>query len=133
MIETSSHSQESVVSLAGHLNSVPYSVIGTSKLPCHSHIDIRVSPDASAFHVCGLSYCYICQRILRMITNAPWYMSNQTIHVDLHVPFIKDVIQEKCIKHHAKLGHHSNAILQPLLAEQQRRRLKKIWLDLIDG
>jgi hypothetical protein len=69
-----------------------------------------------------------------MITNAPWYVSNQTIHVDLHVPFIKDVIQEKSIKHHAKLGHHSNAILQPLLAEQQRRRLKKIWpADLIDG
>jgi hypothetical protein len=69
-----------------------------------------------------------------MITNAPWYVSNQTIHVDLNVPFIKDVIQEKSIKHHDKLGHRSNAILQPLLAEQQRRRLKKIWpADLIDG
>jgi hypothetical protein len=48
-------------------------------------------------------------------------VSNQTIHVDLHVPFIKYVIQEKSKKHHVKLGHHSNAILQPLLAEQQRR------------
>jgi hypothetical protein len=62
-------------------------------------------------------------------------VSNQTIHVDLHVPFIKDVIQEKIKKkHHDKLERHSNAILQPLLAEQQRRRLKKIWpADLIDG
>jgi hypothetical protein len=59
-------------------------------------------------------------KILRMITNAPWYVSNQTIHVDLHVPFIKDVIQEKSKKHHDKLEHHSNAILQPLLAEHQR-------------
>jgi hypothetical protein len=73
-------------------------------------------------------------KILRTITNAPWYVSNQTIHVDLHVPFIKDVIQEKSIKHHEKLERHSNAILQPLLPEQQRRRLKKIWpADLLDG
>jgi hypothetical protein len=73
-------------------------------------------------------------KILRMITNAPWYVSNQTIHVDLHVLFIKNAIQEKSIKHHAKLRHYSNAILQPLLAELQRRRLKKFWpADLIDG
>jgi hypothetical protein len=73
-------------------------------------------------------------KILRMITNPPWYVSNQTIHVDLHVPFIKDVIQEKSKKHHYKLGHHSNAILQPLLAEHQRRRLKTFWpADQIDG
>jgi hypothetical protein len=38
-----------------------------------------------------------------------WYVSKQTIHVDLHVPFTKDVIQEKSIKHHDKLGNHSNA------------------------
>jgi hypothetical protein len=34
-------------------------------------------------------------KILRMITNAPWYVTNQTLHDDLKVPFIKDVIQEK--------------------------------------
>jgi hypothetical protein len=33
-------------------------------------------------------------------------VSNQTIHVDLHVPFIKDVIQEKSKKHHDKLERH---------------------------
>jgi hypothetical protein len=70
---------------------------------------------------------------LLMITNAHWYVSTQTIHVDLHVPFIKDVIQETSKKHHDKLGNISNAILQPLLAEHQRRRLKNFWLaDLID-
>jgi hypothetical protein len=73
-------------------------------------------------------------KILRMITNAPWYVTNQTLHDDLKVPFIKDVIQEKSINHHDKLGNHSNPILQPLLEQQQRRRLKKLWLaDLIDG
>jgi hypothetical protein len=53
---------------------------------------------------------------------------------DLKVSFIKDVIQEKSINLLDKLGNHSNPILQPLLEQQQRRRLKKLWLaDLIDG
>jgi hypothetical protein len=73
-------------------------------------------------------------KILRMITNVPWYVTNQTSHHDLKVPFIKDVIQEKSINHHGKLGNRSNPILQPLLEQQQRRRLEKLWpADLIDG
>jgi hypothetical protein len=73
-------------------------------------------------------------KILRMITNAPWYVTNQTLHDDLKVPFIKNVIQEKSTNHHDKLGNHSNPILQPLLEQQQRRGLKKLWsADLIDG
>jgi hypothetical protein len=76
-------------------------------------------------------------KILRMITNAPWYVSNQTIHVDLHVPFIKDVIQEKSIKHHAKLGHHSNAILQPLCCPDRLwvppNRLYNVYRELFPG
>jgi hypothetical protein len=72
-------------------------------------------------------------KILRMITNARWYVTNRTLHDDLKVPFIKDVIQEKSINRHDKLGNHSNPILQPLL-EQQRKRLKKLWpADLTDG
>jgi hypothetical protein len=63
-----------------------------------------------------------------MITNAPWYVTNQTLHDDLNVPFIKDIIQERSLKHYDKLGDHSNTILQPLLEQQQqRRRLKKLW------
>jgi hypothetical protein len=34
-------------------------------------------------------------KTLRMITSAPWYVTDQTLHDDLKVPFIKDVIQEK--------------------------------------
>jgi hypothetical protein len=50
----------------------------------------------------------------------------------LKVPFIEDVNQEKSINHDHKLGNHSNPILRPLLEQQQRRRLKKLWpADLI--
>jgi hypothetical protein len=73
-------------------------------------------------------------KILRMITNAPWYLTNQTLYDDLNVSFIKDVIQEKSINHHGRLGNHSDPILQTLLEQQQRRRLKKLWpADLIDS
>jgi hypothetical protein len=72
--------------------------------------------------------------ILCMITNAPWYVTNQTLHDDLKVSFIKDVVQDKSIINHDKLGNHSNPILQPLLEQQQRRRLKILWpAGLIDG
>jgi hypothetical protein len=57
-----------------------------------------------------------------------------TLHDDLKEPYIKDVIEEKSIIHHDRLGNHSNPILQPLLEQQQRRKLKKFWsVDLIDG
>jgi hypothetical protein len=73
-------------------------------------------------------------KILWMITNAPWYVTNQTLHDDLKVPFITDVIQEKIINHHDKLGNPSNTIMQPLLEQQQRRRLRKLWpANLLDG
>jgi hypothetical protein len=30
-----------------------------------------------------------------MVTNAPWYVSNITLHEDLKVPLVKDVIIER--------------------------------------
>jgi hypothetical protein len=65
-------------------------------------------------------------KILRMITNAPWYVPNQTLHEDLNVPYITEVIQERSNKHHDKIKIHSNTISWPLLGQQHRRRLKKI-------
>jgi hypothetical protein len=68
-----------------------------------------------------------------MITNAPWYVTNQTLHDDLKVQFIKD-IQGKSMNYRDKLGNHNNHTLQPQLEQQQRRTLKKLWpADLIDG
>jgi hypothetical protein len=65
---------------------------------------------------------------------APLYVTYQSLHEDLKVPFIKDIIQETSLNHHDKLWNHSNPILQPLLEQQQRRRLKELWpADLIDG
>jgi hypothetical protein len=64
-------------------------------------------------------------KILRMMINAPWYVTNQTLHEDLNVPCITEVIQERSIKHHDKIKIHINTTLWPLL-EQQQQKLKKI-------
>jgi hypothetical protein len=93
---------------------------------------IELCECASKSHIANMQRSQ--PKILRMITNASWHVTNQTLHEDLKVPFIKDVIQERSINHHVKPGKLSNTILQPLLERQERSRLKELWpADLIDG
>jgi hypothetical protein len=65
-------------------------------------------------------------KMLRAMTNAPWYvsndtlhndlgMSNDTLHNDLGIPIIYDVIKERSNKHHNRLETHTNPLMQPLL------------------
>jgi hypothetical protein len=71
-------------------------------------------------------------KILRMIVDAPWYVSNATLHVDLGMSYVQDVIHQNCNNHHIKLGTHENPPLKTLLVRQENGRLKGNWLiDLI--
>lgn len=73
-------------------------------------------------------------KILRIITNAPWYVTNQTLHEDLKIPYIRDEIAKQSTKHCSRLELHVNPILHPLLEPQLNRRLKRNWTtDLKDG
>jgi len=63
--------------------------------------------------------------ILRMMTDVPWYVTNLTLHDDLQIPFIRDVITDRYAKNHYKLVIHPNPLLQPLLNDNQPRRLKR--------
>jgi hypothetical protein len=63
--------------------------------------------------------------ILRSMADAPWYVLNSTLHNDLGIPFIRDVLQERSTKHHGRLDVHPNALLQPFLEKQNNRRLKR--------
>ena len=45
-------------------------------------------------------------KILRTITNAPWYVTNHTLHTDLKIPYVSDVINERINKHLSKLESH---------------------------
>jgi hypothetical protein len=63
--------------------------------------------------------------ILRMTTDTPRYVTNLTLHDDLKIPFLRDVISDRYAKHHWKLVTHPKTILQPLLTANQTRRLKR--------
>jgi hypothetical protein len=54
-------------------------------------------------------------KILRMIANTPWYVPNITLHEDLNVPLVKEVIKQRSTKYHRKLEGHVNRLIQPLL------------------
>jgi hypothetical protein len=45
-------------------------------------------------------------KILRMIEDAPWYVSNATIHADLGISYVHEVIHQKWNKHHTILETH---------------------------
>jgi hypothetical protein len=45
-------------------------------------------------------------KILRMIIDAPWYVSNATLHADLGISYVQDAIHQKCNKHHTTLKTH---------------------------
>jgi hypothetical protein len=50
-------------------------------------------------------------KILRMIANAPWYILNITLHEDLNVPLVKEVIKQRSTIYHNKIEGHVNVTI----------------------
>jgi len=72
-------------------------------------------------------------KILRTITNAPWYVTNHTLHTDLNIPYVSEVINERINKHLSKLESHPNPLVETLTQPTRNRRLKRRWTsDLHD-
>jgi hypothetical protein len=42
-------------------------------------------------------------QILRMISSAPWYVPNITLHEDLNVPLVKEVIKQRHTRYYNKI------------------------------
>jgi len=67
-------------------------------------------------------------KILRTITNAPWYVSNQTLHSDLHIPHVRTVFRERTATHHTTLNSRPNPLMEePPVHPPNNRRLKRRW------
>ena len=73
-------------------------------------------------------------KILRGISNAPWYITNEFLHIDLYVPSVREVISNQFIKYKRKLENHTNISAIVLLdnSETIRRRKKFHVLDSED-
>jgi len=50
-------------------------------------------------------------KILRAIANAPCYVTNHTLHTDVNIPYVSDVIHERINKRHNNLAAHPIALL----------------------
>jgi hypothetical protein len=73
-------------------------------------------------------------KILRMINNAPWCVSNITLHEDLNMPLVNEDITQRSTRYHNKIEGHVNVLIQPLLQPHNERRLKRNWpADLPEG
>ena len=66
-------------------------------------------------------------KILRLITNAPRYVNNQTLHTDLQIPFVHTLFQDHIRKRRNTLESHPNPLVEPILHSEHNRRLKRRW------
>jgi hypothetical protein len=67
-----------------------------------------------------------CQsKILRAIVDAPWYVTNSTIHTDLKIPTIPTAISSRTKLHLGKIATHPNPTMAPLLQPPPQRRLRR--------
>jgi len=66
-------------------------------------------------------------KLLRTITNAPRYVTNHTLHTDLHIPYVRTAFHDRTNKHHTTLPSHPNPIMEPMLQPAHNRRLQRRW------
>jgi hypothetical protein len=70
-------------------------------------------------------------KILRMIADAPWYVTNATLHTDLGISSVQNAIKQKSNRHHTKTVTHANPLIRALSTREDSRRLKRNWpMDL---
>jgi hypothetical protein len=69
-------------------------------------------------------------KVLRIITGAPWYVANSTLHHDLQIPYITEVTKLYARKHRKLISTHPNQLVSSLIQPHQlphERRLQKTW------
>jgi hypothetical protein len=57
-----------------------------------------------------------------MTVDAPWYVSNATLHSDPGISYVHEVIHQKCNKHHTRLGTHETPLLKTLLLREKKKQ-----------
>lgn len=72
-------------------------------------------------------------KVLRILMDAPWFMTNDIIRRDLNIATVKEVIEEYTSKYITRLDSHPNQLANELLNETtDKRRLKRFKpLDFI--
>ena len=70
-------------------------------------------------------------KVLRIITNSPYYVSNETLHTDLRIPYVNDIFLKLYRRFKKKLALNTNELIRelgsPYLPGNTRRRLRRRW------
>ena len=69
-------------------------------------------------------------KILRLITNAPRYVKNQTLHTDIQIPFVHTFFQDHILKYRNTLEKHPSPLWNH---SEHNRRLKRRWTIYATG
>jgi hypothetical protein len=69
-------------------------------------------------------------QILRQLVNAPWYVTNCTLHHDLRIHTVQEVIKLKATRHISNMADLPNPILSRLLEPVHRRLKRRCPTDL---
>jgi hypothetical protein len=68
-----------------------------------------------------------------MISGAPWYVSNQTLHEDLTIPLIQDMIKSTINTYKNRTSVNENQLIKDLFTQTlEERRLKRIRPENLD-
>ena len=119
-----------------------YSLIGLSNLSTQNKITLYktvIKPvwtyGIQLWGTASNSNIEILQRFqsktLRSLINAPWYVTNETIHRDLKIPTVKDEIYKSRSRYNSRVNNHHNPLVTKLLdtTDQIRRLKRKYPLD----
>ena len=53
-------------------------------------------------------------RVLRLITGAPWYVRNETLHSDLGIQTVNSILQTTYQQLHSTFKHHPNILIRQI-------------------
>jgi hypothetical protein len=67
-------------------------------------------------------------KTLRKLANAPWYVSNVTLHNDLRIPYVTEVIITYAKNHKNRTKQNNNQLIRDLFNQPEiGRRLNRMW------
>jgi len=64
-------------------------------------------------------------KVLRIITDAPWYVPSSVIKHDLQVPSVRQEVRTFSVTYHASLEDHPNDLATSLLQQPPHNRRPK--------
>jgi hypothetical protein len=67
-------------------------------------------------------------KTLRKLANAPWYISNVTLHNNLRIPYVTEVIRTYAKNHRDRTAQNNNQLIRDLFNQPEiGRRLNRMW------